>query len=119
MLRLYGAAVGAAVLFASLILIFGAKHSREGSALFAATIWLAVGGLYAGFFYVQMLWATGAKRWVGYLVLWLLVLLPAIFIFILPRIGPFAFAAVTGFLLLLAKEPQLSSLEQNSSRNSL
>jgi hypothetical protein len=106
LLRFYGATAAAGAFFGSVIWAFGAPRSREQLAVTAVTICLSVGGLFFGSVYTQALTATGAKRWAGGLVLGLLVLLPVMFLLIMPRGGPIALATITLLLLVFAHEPK-------------
>jgi hypothetical protein len=106
LLRAYGAMAAAATVFAVLVLVFGAPRSREQLALTAATFFLAIGALFVGYFYAQALAAAGARRWVANLVLVLVALSPAVFLFLMPRGGPIALAITTVSLLLVAHEPK-------------
>jgi len=106
LLRGYGAAAAGAVVLASLVWVFGAPRSREQLAVTAATICLAVGGLFVGAVYAQALAAAGGKRWLGNLVLALLVASPALFVLLMPRGGPFALAIGTIVFLAFAHDPK-------------
>jgi hypothetical protein len=103
-LRLYGAAAGAALLFAVLIFFFGAPHSRESLAVTSSTIWIGLAVLMTGYFYSQALTAAGAKPWVARLVLAPFVLSPAGFVLLMPRWGPAALALTCLVFYLIAQE---------------